>query len=96
MCLKGKRRNSILRSLSTRKKNLFYNNNIGKVSQVLFETENHDGMMKGFSSNYVRVSVPYNAELVNTLSSIEITESAGSFCSGKITAIKKSVDSLAS
>ncbi len=91
-----KKRNSILRSLSTRKKNLFYNNNIGKVSQVLFETENHDGMMKGFSSNYVRVSVPYNAELVNTLSSVEITESAGSFCSGKITAIKKSVDSLAS
>ncbi len=91
-----KRRNSVLRSLSSRKKNLFYNNNTGKISKVLFEAENNNGLMKGFSSNYIRVAIPYNPEVVNTLSSVKITEAAGSFCSGEITAIKKSVDTLAS
>ncbi len=91
-----KRRNGALRSLSTRKKNLFYNNNIGRISEVLFEAEDHDGIMKGFSSNYIRVAMPYNPELVNTLSGVKITKAAGSHCSGEITVIKKSVDSLAS
>ncbi len=91
-----KRRNSMLRELSTRKKNLFYNNNIGKTLEVLFEAENHDGIMKGFSSNYIRAAVPYNPDIINTLQTVKITKALESCCTGKITAMKKSVDSLAS
>ena len=91
-----KRRNSELRKLSTRKRNLFYNQNIGKTAEVLFEAEDHGGIMKGFSSNYIRVGAPYNPELVNRLSSVKITQVEKSLCSGELTAIKKSVDSLAS
>ena len=91
-----KRRNSELRKLSSRKRNLFYNSNIGESAEVLFEAENHDGMMKGFSSNYIRIGAPYNPELVNTLSNVKITGTEKSFCSGEPAAINKSVDSLAS
>jgi threonylcarbamoyladenosine tRNA methylthiotransferase MtaB len=91
-----KRRNNLLRDLSVRKKNLFYNKNTGQKLEVLFETENHDGLMKGFSSNYVRVSAVYNPDYTNTLSAVEINSAGDAECSGKITAIKKSVDSLAS
>ncbi len=91
-----KRRNSELRNLSSRKRNLFYNRNTGKTAEVLFEAENHDGIMKGFSSNYVRVAAPYDPDLVNTISAVKITGTEAAFCTGEITAIKKSVDSLAS
>ena len=91
-----KRRNNILRKLSVRKRNLFYNQNLGKQMEVLFEAENYDGLMKGFSSNYVRVSAGYNPDYINTLSMVRFDELRGSECKGKITAIKKSVDSLAS
>ncbi len=91
-----KRRNSELRKLSSRKRNLFYSNNIGESAEVLFETENHDGLMKGFSSNYIRIAAPYNPALVNTISTVKITGAENSFCTGNPTAIKKSVDSLAS
>ncbi len=91
-----KRRNNILRKLSSRKRNLFYNQNTGKEMDVLFEAENHNGLMKGFSSNYVRVSAVYNPDYINTLSMVRLDEADISECKGKITAIKKSVDSLAS
>ncbi len=91
-----KRRNKLLRNLSSRKKNLFYTKNVGQNVDVLFETENHDGLMKGFSSNYIRVSCNYDPGLVNTLARVKVKEAGDSICSGEITAIKKSVDSLAS
>lgn len=91
-----KRRNNLLRDLSSRKKNLFYNKMIGRELNVLFETENHNGIIKGFSSNYVRVAVPFNPDLVNTLAGVSINNSDNSVCTGELTAIKKSVDSLAS
>ena len=91
-----KKRNKKLRELSIRKRNLFYNKNVGKSLEILFETENHDGVMKGFSSNYVRVAGKFDPDLVNTLTRVRITETDGSVCQGEITAINKSVDSLAS
>lgn len=91
-----KRRNNILRDLSIRKKNLFFNKNSERKLEVLFETENHNGFMKGFSSNYVRVSAAYNPDYINTISVVKVTNVNDADCSGKVTAIKKSVDSLAS
>jgi threonylcarbamoyladenosine tRNA methylthiotransferase MtaB len=91
-----KRRNKILRDLGNRKKNLFYNRNVGKKQAVLFEGENHEGIMKGFSSNYLRVSCEYDPVMVNTLAEVKINKVVNFVCSGEFTVIKKSVDSLAS
>jgi threonylcarbamoyladenosine tRNA methylthiotransferase MtaB len=91
-----RRRNNVLRHLSERKKNLFYNKNVGHKVNVLFEAENHNGLMKGFSSNYIRVASSYDPGLINTISSVKISKVSDSICTGELTAINKSVDSLAS
>src|SRR3972149_51551 len=44
-----RKRNNILRILSDKKRNEFYNQMFGKELDVLFEHENHNGVMKGFS-----------------------------------------------
>ncbi len=91
-----KRRNNVLRDLSNRKKNLFYNMNIGRELNVLFESENHKGVMEGFSSNYVRVSAPYNKDYVNSITRVKVNDVADLICTGEVKVTNKSVDSLAS
>ncbi len=91
-----RRRNNLLRELSDRKKNLFYNKMSGNELDVLFESENHNGWLNGFSSNYVRVAVPFNPDLINTFARVRIGKTENSVCRGEITVIKNSVDSLAS
>ena len=91
-----KRRNKVLRELSGRKKNMFYQKSIGMELEVLFEAENHNGLLHGFSSNYVRVSSLYDPGLVNKIARVSINSVNNLTCSGEVRAIKKSVDSLAS
>ncbi len=91
-----KRRNKVLRELSSRKKNMFYHKNTGMELEVLFESENHNGLIHGFSSNYVRVSSPYDPDLVNKIARVKVNSVNNLTCSGEVRAIKKSVDSLAS
>ena len=91
-----KRRNKVLRELSGRKKNMFYQKSIGMELEVLFEAENHNGLLHGFSSNYVRVSSLYDPGLVNKIARVNINSVNNLTCSGEVRAIKKSVDSLAS
>ena len=61
-----KRRNKMLRGLSAKKLRAFYNSQQGSRREVLFETENKDGFMYGYTENYLRVKAPYNEGLVNT------------------------------
>ncbi|MFH1196415.1 MAG: tRNA (N(6)-L-threonylcarbamoyladenosine(37)-C(2))-methylthiotransferase MtaB [bacterium] len=75
-----KRRNKILRALSEKRRDEFYRRMIGHELEVLFEHENHDGMMRGFSSNYVRVTHPYNFDLVNKFKKIQISDVADNLC----------------
>jgi threonylcarbamoyladenosine tRNA methylthiotransferase MtaB len=86
-----KRRNSMLRILSDKKKNQFYNEMIGKKLQVLFETEAEDGMIKGFSSNYVRVQNKFDKDLTNQFSIVEVTNINKQLALGNIKEIKNSV-----
>lgn len=79
-----KKRNNMLRILSEKKKMLFYNEMTGTNAQVLFEHEDHNGLMKGFTSNYIRVSSPFNNNLVNKLSTIKLTGINGDCCTGEI------------
>ena len=67
------RRSKMLRSLSEKKKRFFYEQNIGRVDTVLFEEDIEDGMMHGFTDNYVRVSVKYDPVLVNETKKVKIT-----------------------
>jgi len=75
-----KRRNNMLRILSEKKKNEYYNRMIGKNVTVLFEEENHEGNMLGWTSNYVRVQQPYNKDLVNKLSKNKIYGIESNIC----------------
>lgn len=60
-----KKRNKMLRILSEKKKMAFYESQIGKTLPVLWEHENRDGYMYGFTENYVRVKKPFNISSVN-------------------------------
>lgn len=67
-----KRRSSMLRILSQKKKNEFYRKMIGKELSVLFESEAKDNLIFGFTSNYVRVKYPYNSDLANNFKIVKI------------------------
>jgi threonylcarbamoyladenosine tRNA methylthiotransferase MtaB len=91
-----KRRNNMLRILSDKKKHAFYSEMIGKELKVLFEETDENGIVKGFSSNYVRVSHPFNISMVNIFSNIAIKSIDENICSGELKGIKKSIELIAS
>jgi threonylcarbamoyladenosine tRNA methylthiotransferase MtaB len=67
-------RSKQLHLLSDRKKRQFYTENIGTERTVLFEHEEDEGIMYGFTENYVKVKLPYQQELTNTFQKIRLTE----------------------
>jgi len=69
-----KRRNKMLRILSAKKRRSFYESQLGNTLEVLFEGENKNGYITGFTQNYVRVKTFWNPELVNTTQTITLTE----------------------
>ena len=75
-----KRRNNMLRILSEKKKNLFYQSMKGKELTVIFENDIKDNKMKGFASNYVRVQSEPNPQVVNQLTKVKITEVDDTYC----------------
>ncbi len=62
-----KRRNKMLRILSEKKKMSFYQTQIGQTLPVLWEHENKDGKMYGFTENYVRVQKDFDSASVNKI-----------------------------
>lgn len=67
-------RSNQLHILSDKKKRKFYEENVGTVRAVLFEQEEDMGIMYGFTENYVKVKLPYNASMTNTFQRIRLTE----------------------
>ena len=67
------KRSKMLRGLSVKKRRAFYESQIGTKRTVLFESENKEGYIHGFTENYVKVKAPWNPELVNTLHQIQLT-----------------------
>ncbi|MFT5723475.1 MAG: threonylcarbamoyladenosine tRNA methylthiotransferase MtaB [Bacteroidia bacterium] len=65
-------RAEMLRILSKKKRMAFYQNHIGEIRTVLFEGENKDGMMYGFTDNYIKVAVPFDPSLVNELVEVQL------------------------
>jgi threonylcarbamoyladenosine tRNA methylthiotransferase MtaB len=67
-------RSKILHLLSDRKKRAFYETQIGQKRQVLFEQEENEGFLYGFTENYVKVKTAFNPALINQMVSVELTE----------------------
>ena len=68
------KRSKMLRGLSVKKRRAFYESQIDNELTVLFESENKEGYINGFTENYVKVKTPWNPELVNTLHKVKLTE----------------------
>ena len=71
-----KKRSKMLRGLSAKKRRSFYESQLGKRKTVLFEGENKQGYIHGFTENYVKIKAPWNPELVNTMHKVDLTQIA--------------------
>ncbi len=67
-------RSKMLHILSDKKKRGFYEQNIGTERTVLFEHEEDEGVMYGFTENYVKVKYPYAADMANSFHKVKLTE----------------------
>jgi len=65
-------RNKILRNLSYKKMQFFTQQHRGQTRKVLFEDHNKNGMMEGYTDNYIRIAVPYRAAWANEIVDWEI------------------------
>jgi len=68
------KRSKMLRGLSVKKRRAFYESQIGYNRTVLFESENKEGYIHGFTENYVKVKMPWDPALVNTLQEVQLTK----------------------
>ena len=68
------KRSKMLRGLSAKKRRAFYESQLGSIQNVLFEGENKEGYIHGFTRNYVKVKAPWNPNLVNTIHQVELKE----------------------
>lgn len=67
-------RSKMLHILSEKKRRLFYEEQLGKEGEVLFESDEKNGLMHGFTANYVKVETPYDPLLVNEIVGARLTE----------------------
>jgi len=67
-------RSKMLHILSDKKRRAFYETQLGKADEVLFEGDMKDGLMHGFSRNYVKVQTEYDPLLVNELRTVYLTK----------------------
>ena len=67
------KRSKMLRGLSVKKRRAFYETQLGETLTVLFESENKEGYIHGFTENYVKVKTPWNPAFINTLHTITLT-----------------------
>ena len=68
------KRSKMLRGLSFKKRRAFYESQLGSVQTVLFEGENKEGYIHGFTPNYVKVKTPWNPNLVNKTREVSLKQ----------------------
>jgi threonylcarbamoyladenosine tRNA methylthiotransferase MtaB len=66
-------RSKMLRILSDKKRRAFYESHLGAEATVLFEEDIEDGLMHGFTENYIRVAAKYDPLLINELKRVRLT-----------------------
>ena len=74
---KRNERSKMLRILSEKKRRKFYEENLGQTFTVLFEEDIEEGMMHGFTENYIRVAAKYDPMLINELKQVTLDEVMG-------------------
>ena len=84
-------RSKMLHILSDKKRHAFYESQLGKNATVLFEADSKDGLMHGFTRNYVKVSTKFDPILVNELKEIQLT---GFDAFGDVSIIETNVEVL--
>tara|TARA_B110000003_G_C16626040_1_gene524897 strand:- start:196 stop:1533 length:1338 start_codon:yes stop_codon:yes gene_type:complete len=62
-----KKRSNILRELSLMKRKCFYESQIGKKLNILFESENKNGFIEGYTENYIKVREYWDPKKINTV-----------------------------
>lgn len=67
------RRSKMLRNLSEKKKRAFYEQHIGYIGEVLYEADIENGMMSGFTDNYIRFETEFDPLLINEMQKVKIT-----------------------
>ena len=70
------KRSKMLRGLSVKKRRAFYESQLGNELEVLFESDNKEGYIQGFTENYIKVKTPWNPSLVNTLHRVTLKDIA--------------------
>jgi len=69
-----KKRSGVLRELSNKKRINFYNENAGRVANVLFESAKEDDFVYGFTENYIKVRVNNKSSLENNIVPVKLHE----------------------
>ena len=67
-----KQRNKMLRILSEKKRMAFYQTQLGTTQKVLWESENKNGKISGFTENYVKVETDFDEALINQTETVEL------------------------
>lgn len=68
------KRSKMLRGLSLKKRRAFYDQQVGTSQRVLFESENKNGYIMGFTPNYVKVKTYWDPALCNTIHNVKLTQ----------------------
>jgi len=68
------KRSKMLRGLSAKKQHAFYESQLQKTKTILFEAENKEGYIQGFTENYVKVRIPWDPALQNQTRSGTLAE----------------------
>ncbi len=66
-------RSKMLHILSDKKRRKFYEEHLGEEYRVLFENDIENGMMHGFTENYIRVTAKYDPILINEIKKVRLT-----------------------
>jgi len=69
-----KERTKALLALSVEKKEHFYAQHFGQIRPVLVEESSHQGFLFGFTDNYIKVKLPYDASLINQIVDLTISQ----------------------
>lgn len=67
-----KQRNKMLRILSEKKRLAFYQSQLGTTQKVLWESDNKNGKIHGFTENYVKVETDFDEELINKTETVDL------------------------
>jgi threonylcarbamoyladenosine tRNA methylthiotransferase MtaB len=67
-----RRRNQMLTILSEKKRRHFYNENLGRRREVLFEGSREAGRMSGFTDNYIKIDTDIDLDLINQLGVVQL------------------------